>query len=124
MLQTESLPRGSERGWLWLLKVASGALIIILIGVHFVVNHFVAEGGLLTYADVIRYYQNPLIPLMEIIFLVCVVSHSLIGLRGIVLDLHPSPGVLRVVDRVFILFGAGAIIYGIWLALAIASQSV
>ena len=90
--------------------------------VHFIVNHFIGETGLLTYTDVIAYYQNPLIPIMEIFFLASVVTHSLIGLRGIILDLKPARNILKIIDWVLVIFGVSAVLYGTWLALTIASK--
>jgi succinate dehydrogenase / fumarate reductase membrane anchor subunit len=120
-LITTPTPKAREGAWLWLYKIFAGLMIVVLLGLHFVVNHMVAPGGLLSYADVIRYYQNPVIPIMEIVFLVFVVSHALIGLRSIILDLNPSDFVLRLIDPALIALGAGSILYGIWLALKIAS---
>ena len=97
-------------------------LIVLILIMHFVVNHLVAPNGLLTYADILRYYQNPLIPIMEILFVVFVVSHALIGLRGIILDLKPSRAVLAVTDWVFVIVGGAAIIYGIWLILTVVAK--
>ena len=34
----------------------------------------------------IAYYANPLIPVMEGVFLIFVVIHALLGMRGIILD--------------------------------------
>jgi len=121
-LITTPTPKMREGAWLWLFKIFAGLMIVVLLGIHFVVNHLVAPGGLLSYADVIRYYQNPIIPIMEILFLAFVVSHALVGLRSIILDLNPPDQFLRVLDIVLIIAGAGAIIYGIWLALKIASM--
>ena len=115
-------PKSGEGAWLWFIKVVSGLLVLIVLVIHFIVNHFVAPNGLLSYLDVLRYYQNPLIPIMEILFLVFVVSHSLIGLRGIILDLKPSRTVLTVVNWVLAIFGVAAIIYGSWLITAIVAK--
>lgn len=115
-------PKSGENAWLWLYKLVSGLLIVIILGIHLVVNHFAAEGGLLTWADVVAYYQNPLIPIMEIAFLIFVVSHSLIGVRSILLDLHPSRQMLKVIDWVFLAAGAGFIVYGVWLVFAVIAQ--
>jgi succinate dehydrogenase / fumarate reductase, membrane anchor subunit len=112
----------TENAWLWLLKIASGILIIVILIIHLIVNHFTAPNGLLTYAEVVEYYQNPLIPIMEGFFLVFVVVHSLVGLRSILLDLKPAPSLLRVTDGVLTLFGTGAIIYGLWLLLYVVQQ--
>jgi succinate dehydrogenase / fumarate reductase, membrane anchor subunit len=115
-------PKPVENAWLWLLKVASGVLILVILIIHLIVNHFTAPNGLLSYAEVVAYYQNPIIPIMEGIFLVFVVVHSLVGLRSILLDLKPSRILLSIIDSVLTLFGASAIIYGIWLLLAVVAQ--
>jgi succinate dehydrogenase hydrophobic anchor subunit len=122
--QFVSVPKSGENLWLWLIKIVTGPLLLVLIAIHFVVNHFIGETGLLTYADVIAYYQNPLIPIMEIAFLITVVTHSLIGLRGIFLDLKPARNLLKVADWFLGILGVSAIAYGTWLALTIASKGV
>ena len=122
MLQAaQTRPR--ENAWLWLAKIASGVFVFAILLVHLVVNHLVAKGGLQSYADVLAYYANPLIVVMEGSFLILVVVHALIGVRGIVLDLDPGSALMRVLDVVFVLTGVGAIGYGLWLLQAIARIS-
>lgn len=115
-------PKSTENAWLWLLKITSGVLIIVILILHLIVNHFTAPEGLLSYAEVVKYYQNPLIPIMEGFFLIFVVVHSLVGLRSILLDLNPSPVLLRIADGVLALIGTGAVVYGLWLLLSIVQQ--
>jgi succinate dehydrogenase / fumarate reductase membrane anchor subunit len=122
--QPASLSESGENTWLWLIKIVTGPLLLVLIIVHLIVNHFIAETGLLTYADVVAYYRNPLIPIMEITFLATVVTHSLSGLRGIILDLKPARNLLRIIDWALVIFGISAVVYGTWLALTIASRGV
>lgn len=117
-----SKPKAREGAWLWLVKIIAGLSIIVLLGIHYVVNHLVAPGGLLSYADVLQYYQNPVIPIMEAAFLILVVSHALIGTRSILLDLNPSEKTLRFIDWVLIILGSVAIFYGIWLILVIVAR--
>ena len=124
MIDTPSVPKPRESTWLWLFKIISGLLIVVFLGIHFVVNHLLAPQGLLTYEEVILYFKNPIVPVMEVLFLVFVIAHSLTGLRSIFLDLNPSDKLLRVVDIVFIVAGVGFAVYGIWLAWVIASTSV
>ncbi|MCB9135002.1 MAG: hypothetical protein H6636_06225 [Anaerolineales bacterium] len=119
---TPSAPKPSENAWLWLLKIVSGLLVIVILIIHLIVNHFTAPNGLLSWAEVVAYYQNPLIPIMEGIFLIFVVVHSLTGLRSILLDLKPTRSLVSLIDGVLTLFGAGIIIYGIWLLIAIVGQ--
>lgn len=122
LAETRSAPKSREGTWLWLLKIITGLLIIIILFIHLIVNHFIGEKALLTFADVVKYYQNPIIPIMEGAFLIFVVSHSLIGLRSIILDLKPSDAALKVVDVVFTLAGIGFVVYGLWLITAILAQ--
>jgi succinate dehydrogenase / fumarate reductase membrane anchor subunit len=116
-------PRPGETTWIWLLKIVTGPLLVIVLGLHFVVNHYLGSlsSGLMTYQDVVRYFQNPLIPAIEILFLITVVTHSLIGLRGILLDLNPSRNLLKTITWLLVLLGVSSVGYGTWLALTIAS---
>jgi succinate dehydrogenase / fumarate reductase membrane anchor subunit len=122
MIQSTSGPKTGETFWLWFLKIITGLFIILLLLIHFVVNHFVAEGGLLTYADVVAYYRIPIIPIMEIAFLIIVVSHALIGLRSIILDLRPSRQTLTAINWLFVVIGIVSVVYGIWLIQVIVAK--
>ncbi len=115
--------RPHETAWLWLAKIVTGVLIFAILVIHLIVNHLVAEGGLLTYNDVLRYYRNPLIPIMEAFFLIFVVSHALLGVRGIVLDLHPPARVVRRLDVGLIVFGLISIAYGLWLLIVLSLRA-
>ena len=121
---SRSGPRPGENTWIWLIKIATGPLLLIVLALHFGVNHYLGSmsSGLMTYDDVIAYYQNPIIPTIEIVFLITVVTHCLIGLRGIILDMNPSRKVLNIVTWLMVILGVFSVGYGVWLALAIASQ--
>lgn len=112
-----SQPKSGEGTWLWLVKILSGFVIIIILGVHFWMNHLVGEvDGLLSHSEVVQYYATHiLIPVMEGIFVTFVVAHSLLGLRSIILDLKPSRGLLTIINWVFLAVGIVAIVYGYWL---------
>jgi succinate dehydrogenase / fumarate reductase membrane anchor subunit len=115
-------PRSGEGAGLWFLKILTGFLVIVVLAIHLVVNHLIVEGGLLSYADVVRYYQIAIIPIMEIAFLIFVVVHALIGLRSVLLDMHPSNQVLRVMNYGLGMLGVVSIIYGTWLVIVIAGR--
>ncbi len=116
-----SPPKSGQNTKLWFLKMVTGLVIVLVLSVHLIVNHYLPEGGLMRYEDVIAYFSNPLVVLMEIIFLVTVVPHALIGVRSIILDLNPSKGSTRLINWILVLVGTTVIIYGIWLALTVAS---
>ena len=117
-------PRSGETTWIWLVKMVTGPLLILVLILHLIVNHYIGSlpSGLMNYQDIVRYYQHPIIPAIEILFVATVVTHSLIGLRGIILDMNPSRRVLSAVTWLFTLLGVSSVVYGIWLALTIASR--
>lgn len=116
--------RPQETVTAWLIKIATGPLLVILLLVHLIVNHYTGSAnGLMTYSDVVAYFSNPWIVAMEITFLICVITHSLLGLRSVILDLHPSPKTMSTINTLMWVIGVGFVVYGIWLALAIASKS-
>ena len=119
-----SAPRPGETTWIWLIKIVTGPLLVLLLVLHLIVNLYLGSlpSGLMTYEDIVKYFQNPIIPAIEILFLVTVVTHSLIGLRGIILDMNPSRRVLSAVTWFLTLLGVTSVSYGIWLALTIASK--
>lgn len=116
-------PRKGESTFLWLVKIVSGVLVLTLLFIHLVVQHLVPAEGLMSFQEVLAYLSNPWIMLMEGTFLVIVTVHALVGTRSVVLDLNPSPTLLKRVDALFIVGGAIAIIYGIWLLFAIVSAA-
>ncbi len=120
MVNTRSMPKPGESTTLWFIKLITGPILLVVAFIHVVINHYIGSiGGLLSHAEVVAYYQSWYIPIMEAIFLITVISHSLIGLRGIILDLKPSMALMRVLDWVFVLGGAGFVVYGMWLLRAV-----
>lgn len=119
----QSTPKTGETFWLWFTKIISGAIVLFVLGTHLIVNHFLAPKGLLTHAEVVAYFQNPLVVFMEAVFLLLLVLHSLLGLRGILLDLRPTEKSRRVIDIIIILFGVFVSLYGLWLLNAVRTMS-
>ncbi len=109
-----------ERGrWGWLLQATSGILLVVLVGLHWVAQHFLASGGLMTYADVVAYLRRPIIFGLEAAFLIAVTAHALLGVRAILLDLGLSPRADRRLRWTLLLAGAATIWYGLDLTLTI-----
>lgn len=108
----------------WLLQAGLGIALVIFLAIHLIVHHWVAPQGLLTYTDVIRYYDVTGIAWMESLFLIVVTGHCLLGLQSIVLDLNLRPELARSITRLLLLAGIITIMYGIWLIRIIASLSV
>lgn len=115
LTQSQTLPDSGASAILWFLKQISGPLIVVFLLIHFIINHLVGEGGLLSYSQIINYYQIWFVPIMEGIFLILVVGHSLLGLRSIVLDLQLPKSLTSLLDWVFLVVGVVAVVYGLWL---------
>jgi succinate dehydrogenase hydrophobic anchor subunit len=97
--------------WLW--QVLTGVGLVILLGLHFIANHFVARGGLRDFKEVVAYLRNPIILGLEVLFLLCVTTHALLGVRAILLDFGLSEPVERRLDKVLRAVGILTVGYGL-----------
>jgi succinate dehydrogenase hydrophobic anchor subunit len=105
----------SQRGGgaLWVLQALTGLGLIVLLGLHMIAQHFLVEGGLRTYQDVLAYIANPVVFILEVIFLLVVVPHAFLGLRAVLLDLGPSSRTSRIMDGVLVVIATITTIYGV-----------
>jgi succinate dehydrogenase / fumarate reductase membrane anchor subunit len=106
-------------GSLWLMQAFSGLLLVGLLGVHMIAHHFIVEGGLRDYQQVLDYVSNPIVFTLEVLFVIFGVVHALLGVQSIITDLRPSAGTLRAVEWILRIVGLIAIGYGIYLAIAL-----
>jgi succinate dehydrogenase / fumarate reductase membrane anchor subunit len=108
--------------WSWILQALTGALLLVLLGLHMVVQHFVVEGGLRNYEQVVQYLSNPFVFFLEVAFLIVVTWNALPGVRAILLDLGLKPATERNLSTALTIIGVLTIAYGIWLSATIVSQ--
>jgi len=106
-------------GWIW--QALTGVGLVILLALHMIAHHFVAEGGIRDYAGVVEYLRNPIIVVLEVLFLVTVTTHALLGVRAIVFDLGLSDQAEKRVSSFLAIVGVLTVAYGIWLTWAITS---
>ncbi|MFN8595121.1 MAG: hypothetical protein U0559_02935 [Anaerolineae bacterium] len=118
----KQLSRERASSWSWILQAFTGVMLLVLLGLHMVAQHFVVAGGLRTYADVVAYLSNPFIFLLEIAFLIIVTWHALLGVRAVLFDLGLKPHHERRITVVLTVIGVLAVTYGIWLSATIVSQ--
>lgn len=98
--------------WIW--QAITGALLLILLGVHMVAQHFMVPTGLRFYPDVVAYLSNPWIFALETVFLGVVITHALMGVRSIILDLAISEKADLLLKRVLVVVGVVLFIYGVY----------
>ncbi len=105
-------PRATST-WLW--QVFTGVGLLILLGLHFIANHFIAKGGLRDFADVVAYLRTPIILVLEVLFLVVVTSHAMLGVRAILLDFGLSDRAEKRLSQALTALGVLTVGYGLWL---------
>jgi succinate dehydrogenase hydrophobic anchor subunit len=116
-LQTMENPFAQEpkKSWTWYWQVFTGIALLLLLGLHFIANHFIAKGGLRDFADVVSYLRNPIILVFEVLFLVVVTIHAMLGVRSIVLDFGISNRAEKWLAQALTLVGVLTVVYGLWL---------
>lgn len=115
----EMAAQRDRSGSLWLVQAFSGLALVFILGLHMIAHHFIVEGGLRDYQQVLDYVANPLVFGIEILFVILATVHALLGVRAIALDTRPSVGAIRVLNWALGLIGVATIAYGIWLAVSL-----
>ncbi len=109
-------PKASST-WYW--QMITGVALVLLLGLHFIANHFIAAGGIRNFADVITYLRNPIILVLEVLFLVTVATHAMLGVRAIVMDFGISSQAEKRLSQALTVIGVLTVGYGLWLTWAI-----
>ena len=108
-------------GWVW--QALSGAGLIVLLALHMIAQHFIAPEGIRDFQQVAEYLRTPIIVILEVLFLVVVTSHALLGVRAIVFDFGLSERAERRVSWVLTAIGVLTVTYGLWLTWTITQQA-
>ncbi|MGZ8591653.1 MAG: hypothetical protein ACXWZD_13945 [Actinomycetota bacterium] len=116
---------GVRRSRTWKATAGTGVALLALVTIHMVAHHFVVEevGGLRTYAQVLDYIANPVIFVIEILFLVVVTTHAMLGLRSVLFDFGLSVRAKRTVARGLLVLGIVTVGYGVALISVLASRA-
>ena len=104
-----------KKSWTWYWQVFTGIALVLLLGLHFIANHFIVKGGLRDFADVVSYLRNPIILVLEVLFLVVVTIHAMLGVRAIVMDFGISDSAEKRLGQVLTVVGVLTVAYGLWL---------
>lgn len=114
-MTTRAVEKKRSGTWIW--QALTGVLLVILLSLHMIVHHFVVEGGLRDYQQVLAYVGNPLIVAIEVVFLAVVIYHALVGVRAILFDLDLGERSKTWITRLLVVFGAILLAWGVFLAL-------
>jgi succinate dehydrogenase cytochrome b556 subunit len=113
-MTTRAVEKKRSGTWIW--QALTGVLLVILLSLHMIVHHFVVEGGLRDYQQVLAYVGNPLIVAIEVVFLAVVIYHALVGVRAILFDLNLSERSKTWITRLLVVLGAVLLAWGVFLA--------
>ncbi|HWZ20561.1 MAG TPA: hypothetical protein VNW73_17325 [Ktedonobacteraceae bacterium] len=111
--------RGAKRSSTWYWQVFTGVALVLLLGLHFIANHFIATGGIRDFADVVSYLRNPIVLVLEVLFLIVVAIHAMLGVRAIVIDFGISSQAEKRLSQALTVIGVLTVGYGLWLTWAI-----
>jgi succinate dehydrogenase hydrophobic anchor subunit len=114
-------PETGSRSVGWLIQVVTGALVLLLVTLHMIANHFIVPNGLRNFNDVVDYLRTPIVLFFEVMFLVVVTWHGLLGLRAVLFDFGLSARTERVVTWVLAVVGVATVGYGLWLTSVVIS---
>ena len=109
----------------WRATASSGVALVVLITVHMVAHHFVVQGtgGLRSYRQVLEYVANPAIFTIELLFLVVVTVHAMLGLRSVLFDLATGERARIWISRALVVLGVVTAAYGVALIVTLASRA-
>lgn len=116
-------PIEKRGGGTWLWQALTGFLVIFLLGLHMVAQHFIAPQGLRGYDEVLAWFRTPAIAVLELIFLAVVVYHALLGLRAIIADLNLGKAVTDGINAVLTVLGVIAVLYGVFLTYVLLTKA-
>ena len=103
--------------WLW--QVITGVGLLFLLGFHLIAQHFIVKGGLRDFADIVIYLRNPVVLVFEVLFLICVATHAMLGVRAILLDFGLSQPAERRVSQILTGVGIATVAYGLLITWAV-----
>lgn len=115
----EMAAQRDRSGSLWLVQAFSGLGLVFILGLHMIAHHFIVEGGLRDYEQVLDYVANPFVFGIEVLFVILATAHALLGVRAIAVDTRPSAGAIRTLNWLLVVVGLATIAYGIWLAVSL-----
>jgi succinate dehydrogenase hydrophobic anchor subunit len=106
---------GSRGGvWPWLGQRATAVLVLVTIGVHLILTHYVAIGQL-SFANIGERLGTTAVLVNDVVLLVAVVFHALNGVRMVALDYaFGGAGSRRALAAALWLVGVATVAFGVW----------
>ena len=103
---------------LWLMHLTAGAVMLVVLGIHFGVMHLgglfgYMPGEVLTFASVKARSGTAFFTVVYLVLLVAALYHGLYGLRSIIFELSfIGPGLRKTINVLLVLAGWGFFFFG------------
>jgi len=120
MPQLETKKYAQRSLFSWIGQAVSGVLLVVVLLLHMLFQHF--QVGLLTASEVVAHIARPAIFVLEIVFLITVTYHALLGIKMVIFDLKLSEAARQRVSVGLTILGVVTVGWGIILAFLISSQ--
>jgi succinate dehydrogenase hydrophobic anchor subunit len=111
---------------LWTWHIGAGVVILVFLGLHMAIMHLEAIVGIfnpagghpIAWANVVARAKSAFFMVTYVVLLGTALFHGLYGLRNIVFELNPRPGMRKAVGG--LLVGGGVVLFGMgtWAAWA------
>jgi succinate dehydrogenase cytochrome b556 subunit len=122
-MQQLNIKKPARPSLAWIGQAVSGVLLIVILLLHLYFHHFAAQ-GLLDAGEVVTHVSTPLIFILELLFVIVVTYHALLGIRAITFDLSLSEATRRNVSIGLTVIGVVTVVYGVFLAVLIRSYTL
>jgi succinate dehydrogenase hydrophobic anchor subunit len=120
-MQLEHQKKVARQSLAWIGQAVSGILLIVIVLLHMYFHHF-QSGGLLSASEVMTHVSSNAIFILEILFILFVTYHAMLGVRAILFDLKLGDAARRRVTVGLTLLGVVTAVYGVILAVLIRTQ--
>ena len=108
--------------WPWFLQRVTGAALVVLLLIHFIVNHYfnITEAehhvlpGLVVFSNVADRFETPGYWVISLLLLSFTLFHGLNGIRNIAIDYGAKGAVDKAVTGALSAIGLAAFIFGIF----------
>ncbi len=104
----------------WIGQAVSGVLLIVVLLLHMVFHHF--QEGLLSSDGVVEHVSSPAVFGLELLFVIVVTYHALLGIRAVLFDLSLTADTRRKISTGLAILGVATAAYGVLIAFLIRSQ--
>lgn len=120
-MQLERQKKVARQSLGWIGQAVSGVLLIVIVLLHMYFHHF-QPGGMLSASEVVTHVSSNIIFVLEILFILFVTYHAMLGVRAILFDLKLSDTARRRINVGLTLLGVVTAVYGVILAVLIRTQ--